>query len=195
MKKNKKITVFCASSDKLEEKYFAATQWIGEILVEHDFTVIYGGGAKGLMGKLADTVIENKGTIIGIMPKFMQKVEWQHNGISELILTKDMHERKRKFLEDTDALVTLPGGCGTLEELLEAITLKRLGVFINPIIILNVDGYYDPLIAMLESCINEKFMRSEHREIWTVIQHPEELIDAINNAPVWKHSAIDFAAV
>jgi uncharacterized protein (TIGR00730 family) len=195
MRKIKKVTVYCASSDKLDAKYFDAAQQIGEILVAHDVAVIYGGGAKGLMGKLADTVIENNGTIIGVMPEFMQKVEWQHNGISELILTHDMHERKKKFLEDADALITLPGGCGTLEELLEAITLKRLGVFINPIIILNLDGYYDPLIAMLESCITEKFMRLEHRDIWTVIQKPEELIDAIKNAPKWNHSAIDFAAV
>ncbi|MFT5167789.1 MAG: hypothetical protein ACI8P3_003027 [Saprospiraceae bacterium] len=195
MKKIKKVTVYCASSDKLATKYFAAAQRIGEILVNHDITVIYGGGAKGLMGKLADTVIKNKGTIIGVMPEFMQKVEWQHNGISELILTKDMHERKKKFMEDTDALIALPGGCGTLEELLEAITLKKLGVFINPIIILNQDGYYDPLIAMLETCIFEKFMSVEHRGIWTVIREPEELIDAINNAPEWRHSDIDFAAV
>lgn len=195
MKKIKKVTVYCASSAKLEAKYFEVARQVAEIFVQHDITVIYGGGAVGLMGKLADTVIENKGTIVGVMPKFMQQVEWQHTGISELILTEDMHERKKKFMEDTDALVTLPGGCGTLEELLEAITLKRLGVFVKPIIIFNLDGFYDPLIEMLERCISEKFMREAHRGIWTIVNHPEELIDAIHNAPEWSHSAIDFAAV
>jgi len=195
MKKISKVTVYCASSAKLAPKYFESTQKIGEILAQHDITAIYGGGAVGLMGKLADTMIANNGKIIGIMPAFMKQVEWQHKGISELIVTQDMHERKKRFMEDTNALVTLPGGCGTLEELLEAITLKRLGVFIKPIIILNQDGFYDPLIEMLEKCISEKFMRTEHREIWTIINKPEELIEAIHNAPEWDHSAIDFAAV
>lgn len=195
MKKINKVTVYCASSAKLEAKYFEATQQIGTILAQHNITVIYGGGAVGLMGKLADTIIEQEGTIIGVMPRFMHQVEWQHEGITELILTKDMHERKKRFMEDTDALLALPGGCGTLEELLEAITLKRLGVFVKPIILFNQDGFYDPLIEMLNRCISEKFMRTVHRDIWTVIEHPEELIDAIHNAPDWDHSAIDFAAV
>ncbi len=195
MKEIKQVTVYCASSAKLADKYFDAAKRIGEVLVQHNVTVMYGGGAVGLMGKLADTVIENKGTIIGVMPSFMHQVEWQHKGINELILTEDMAARKKRFLQGTDALITLPGGCGTLEELMEAVTLKRLGVFIKPIIILNLDGFYDPLIEMLERCISEKFMREEHREIWTVIQQPEELIEAIKNAPEWDHSAINFAAV
>jgi len=195
MKKISKVTVYCASSAKLAPKYFDAAQKVGEILAQHDITAIYGGGAVGLMGQLADTMIANNGKIIGVMPAFMHQVEWQHKGISELIVTQDMHERKKRFMEDTDALLTLPGGCGTLEELLEAITLKRLGVFIKPIIILNLDGFYDPLIEMLERCISEKFMRTVHRDIWTIINKPEELLEAIRNAPEWDHSAIDFAAV
>lgn len=195
MKNIQQVTVYCASSHKVASKYFEATQKIAEILVSNDIRVMYGGGGVGLMGRLADTVISNKGTIIGVMPKFMHQVEWQHTGISQLILTEDMHERKKKFLEDTDAVITLPGGCGTLEELLETITLKRLGVFIKPIIILNLDGYFNPLLEMLDACIDEKFMRAEHRNIWTVIQQPEDLINAIHDAPEWAHSAIDFAAV
>lgn len=195
MQEIKKVTVFCASSAKVASKYFEATRQIGSILAGADIEVIYGGGAVGLMGQLADTIIEAGGIIRGIMPAFMEKVEWQHKGIHELILTKDMHERKKKFLEDTDALITLPGGCGTLEEVLEAITLKRLGVFVKPIIILNLDGYFDPLIEMLHRCIEEKFMRPEHHDIWTVIETPEQLINAIQQSPDWDHSAIDFAAV
>jgi len=195
MKEIKKVTVFCASSAKVAPKYFEATTQIARILVAAGVEVVYGGGAVGLMGQLADTVIEQGGKITGIMPKFMRQVEWQHEGINELILTEDMHERKQKFLVDVDALITLPGGCGTLEELLEAITLKRLGIFIKPIIILNLDGYFNPLIEMLERCVQENFMRNEHRDIWTVIESPEELINAIHQSPDWEHSAIDFAAV
>ena len=191
----KKVTVFCASSDKIEQKYFDAAQRVAEILVANNVTVLYGGGAKGLMGKLADTIIEEQGTIIGVMPAFMREVEWHHEGITELLLVHDMHARKKRFLEDVDALIALPGGCGTLEELMEAITLKRLGVFVKPIIIYNQDAYYDPLIEMLERCIKENFMREEHSKIWTVIEQPEELMEAIKNAPDWDHSAINFAAV
>lgn len=195
MRNIKKVTVYCASSAKIDQKYFIGAQRIAEILVKQEITTVYGGGAVGLMGKLADTVIENGGTIIGVMPKFMHQVEWQHKGISELILVDDMHERKKRFMIDADALVALPGGCGTLEELLEAITLKRLGVYVNPIIIFNQDGFYDPLIEMLNKCIDKKFMRDEHRDIWTVITAPDQLIEAIQQAPEWDHSAIDFAAV
>ena len=123
------------------------------------------------------------------------KVEWQHNGLSELILVDDMHERKKLLLENTDAVIALPGGTGTLEELLEAITLKKLGVFTKPIIIFNQDGFYDPLIKMFELCIKEKFMRTEHLGIWSVISEPDELLDALQNAPHWDKSAISFAAV
>ena len=186
MRKIKKVTVYCASSAKVDQQYFDAATRIAEILVESEITTIYGGGAVGLMGQLADTVIDRGGQIIGVMPKFMQEVEWQHEGITELILTKDMHERKKQFMIDADALIALPGGCGTLEELMEAITLKRLGVYVNPIIILNQNGYYDPLITMLERCIEQQFMRDEH---------PDQLIEAIQQAPEWHHSAINFAAV
>ncbi len=191
----KKATVFCASSDKVDDRYFQVADEVGSILTKAGVEVLFGGGSKGLMGRLADAVIREGGRIVGIMPEFMKQVEWDHNGIHELIITKDMHERKHRFLEDTDALITLPGGCGTLEELLEAITLKRLGVFVNPIIIVNTDGFFDPLIEMLERCVEEKFMRPEHLNIWRVIEKPEQLLDAIKNAPGWDHSAINFAAV
>lgn len=191
----KKVTVYCASSDKLAPEYFDLAEQVGKILAQEKITVLFGGGSKGLMGKLADSVLKENGTIIGIMPEFMKKVEWDHPRVSELIVVKDMHERKKGFMQDVDALITLPGGCGTLEELLEAITLKRLGVFIKPIIIINLNGFYDPLIEMLNRCVKERFMREEHLGIWTVINHPEELLEAIRNAPAWDHAAIDIAAV
>jgi len=190
-----KICVYCASSEKIDSKYFESTKAIAQIIAEAGVHVVFGGGHKGLMGQLATSTLQHGGKITGIMPHFMKAVEWQHKGVEDFIFVEDMHERKKEFLVGTDALLTLPGGCGTLEELLEAITLKRLGKFVKPIIIFNQDGFYDPLIQMLDRCIEEKFMREEHREIWTVITQPEQLLDAIKNAVDWDESAINFAAV
>ena len=128
MQKIKKVCVYCASSDKINEEYFEATQSLARALVRNNTVVVYGGGARGLMGTLADTVLEEKGRIIGIMPHFMKEVEFHHKDVNEFIFTADMHERKKQFMVGVDALITLPGGCGTFEELMEAITLKRLGM-------------------------------------------------------------------
>jgi uncharacterized protein (TIGR00730 family) len=133
------------------------------------------------------------GQIKGIMPKFMNEVEWAHKGIADLELTETMHERKAKFLEGIDGLVALPGGTGTLEELLEAITLKRLGQFAKPIVILNTNGYYEPLRQMLEKAIGENFMHPKHRLMWAFVDEPADVISAIRNAAVWGKEAIEFA--
>jgi uncharacterized protein (TIGR00730 family) len=129
------------------------------------------------------------------MPKFMNEVEWAHKKVVDLEFTETMHERKAKFLVDIDGLVTLPGGSGTLEELLEAITLKRLGLFTKPIVILNTNGYYDPLKLMLEKSVEENFMITRHLEMWTFVDHPEEVIPALHSAPSWDKDAIHFAAI
>ena len=145
----KRVCVYCASSDKVDQRYFTATKTLGKILAEHQITVVYGGGSAGLMGCLADSVLAHQGQVIGIIPHFMTAVEWQHNGLSDLVLVEDMHERKRRFLVDVDAVIAFPGGCGTLEELLEVITLKRLGIFVKPILIFNQNGYL--VISVLKS--------------------------------------------
>lgn len=190
-----RICVYCASSAKIDEIYFEATERLAKILVNSKVQVIYGGGGHGLMGKLADTVLAHGGQIKGIMPQFMNEVEWAHKSVTDFEFTKTMHERKAKFLENIDALIALPGGTGTLEELLEAITLKRLGQFTKPIIILNTNGYYDPLIQMLERCVEEKFLRPIHAEMWTFVNQPEEVMSAINQSMEWDENAISFAAV
>ena len=120
---------------------------------------------------------------------------WNHLGLTELITTATMHERKEKMAMLADAAVALPGGCGTLEELLEVITWKQLGIFTKPIIIVNVDGYYDPLIEMLHRAIDENFMRDLHRDIWKVVATAEEVIPAIKSAPVWNKNIRKFAAI
>jgi len=190
-----RICIYCASSSKIDEVYFDATERLAKILVNSKVQVIYGGGGHGLMGKLADTVLAQGGQIKGIMPQFMNEVEWAHKSVTDIEFTKTMHERKSKFLENIDALIALPGGTGTLEELLEAITLKRLGQFTKPIIILNTNGYYDPLIQMLERCVEEKFLRPIHAEMWTFVHQPEEVMSAINQSMEWDENAISFAAV
>ena len=190
-----RICVYCASSAKIDEIYFEATERLAKILVNSKVQVIYGGGGHGLMGKLADTVLAQGGQIKGIMPQFMNEVEWAHKKVTDFEFTNTMHERKAKFLENIDALIALPGGPGTLEELLEAITLKRLGQFTKPIIILNTNGYYDPLIQMLERCVEEKFLRPIHAEMWTFVNQPEEVMSAINQSMKWDENAISFAAV
>jgi uncharacterized protein (TIGR00730 family) len=190
-----RICIYCASSAKIDEVYFDATERLAKILVNSGVQVIYGGGGHGLMGKLADIVLAHGGQIKGIMPQFMNEVEWAHKKVTDFEFTNTMHERKAKFLENIDALIALPGGTGTLEELLEAITLKRLGQFTKPIIILNTNGYYDPLILMLERCVEEKFLRPIHAEMWTFVHQPEEVMSAINQSMEWDENAISFAAV
>ncbi|MCD4834003.1 MAG: TIGR00730 family Rossman fold protein [Bacteroidales bacterium] len=190
-----KVSVFCASSHKVDQKYFDVTERLAKVLVENNITTVYGGGAIGLMGQLADTVMDNKGKAIGIIPRFMMDVEWGHKNITELIEVKDMHERKKKLVEDIDAIIVLPGGSGTLEETMEVITLKRLGKFTKPIIFINTDGFYDSLFQLFDKMIEERFMREEHRDMWTSISKPEKIISAIKESPVWDESAIKIAAV
>tara|TARA_R110002074_G_scaffold400167_1_gene595009 strand:+ start:167 stop:535 length:369 start_codon:yes stop_codon:yes gene_type:complete len=122
MQKIKKVCVYCASSENIDSKYFEATEKLARVLAKNNITVVYGGGSRGLMGKLADTILSEKGRIVGIMPHFMKEVEFHHKDVNEFIFTADMHERKKQFMVGVDALITLPGGCGTMEELLEAMT-------------------------------------------------------------------------
>jgi uncharacterized protein (TIGR00730 family) len=189
----KRICVYCASSARIDEVYFEATERLAKLLVDENIEVVFGGGAGGLMGRLADTAIENGGKIKGIMPKFMKEIELAHKGVTDFEFTETMHERKAKYLEDIDGLVALPGGSGTLEELMEAITLKRLGLFTKPIVILNTNDYYDPLKDMLNKCVSERFMDKRHLEMWTFVNEPEDVIHALENAPDWHEDAIAFA--
>jgi uncharacterized protein (TIGR00730 family) len=188
----KKICVYCASSSSIKSAFFDATETLAKLFVENDLEIVFGGGARGLMGKLADTVLEHNGKIKGIMPQFMNEVEWAHRGVTDFEFTETMHQRKARFLEGIDGLVALPGGCGTLEELLEAITLKRLGQFTKPIIILNTDNYYQPLKDMLNKCVEEDFMQNDHLDMWQFVDEPEQVIDALLKTSDWHGGAIKF---
>lgn len=189
------ICVYCASSTQVKPSYFQETAQLAKILAEANLSVVYGGGSLGLMGQLADSTIEAGGKITGVIPRFMCEVEWNHTGLSELILVETMHERKEKMALMADAIVALPGGCGTFEELLEVITWKKLGIFTNPIIIVNVEGYFDALIMMLNRAVDEHFMREEHREMWKVVETADEVLAAIQNSVKWNENARSFAAL
>ena len=188
-----KICVYCASSPKVDKIYFDATERLANEFIKENVEVVFGGGGHGLMGQLADTILKHKGKIKGIMPKFMDEVEWGHPGVSDFEYTETMHERKAKFLHGIDGIVALPGGTGTLEELLEAITLKRLGLFTKPIVILNTGGYYNPLKEMLEKAVAHKFMNKIHLQMWQFVSEPEEVINALKTHPEWDSGAINFA--
>ncbi len=191
----KKICVYCGSSTQVNPLYFETARQLGEIFARNGIEAIYGGGSIGLMGTLADSILENNGKITGIIPRFMVEENWEHKNLSELIIVETMHERKEKMAFMSDAAVALPGGCGTMEELLEAITWKQLGIFTKPIIIVDTNNYFGPLIDMLEKAVSENFMRELHKGIWTVVENAEDVLYAINNAPVWNKSIRKFAAI
>lgn len=190
----RRVAIFCASSHGIDDLYFSETRKLSLELVKNNIAINYGGGGKGLMGEIADTVLEHGGKIRGYIPVFMKEMEWAHPDVEDMVLVKDMHERKYRIQEDIDAIITLPGGVGTMDELMEFITLKQLGQFTKPIIILNTNGFYDPLLALLERMMKLKFMRDIHAGLWTVVNHPSEVIEAIQNANPWDSGAIKFAA-
>ncbi|QTN39776.1 TIGR00730 family Rossman fold protein [Cryomorphaceae bacterium] len=189
----KRVCVYCASSAKIDPVYFEETRRLARALVAADIDVVYGGGAVGLMGTLADTVIQEGGRIKGIMPKFMNEVEWAHKDVTDFEFTNTMHERKAKFLEGIDGLITLPGGSGTLEEFFEAITLKRLGQFTKPIVVLNTNGFYDPLKELLEMCVSQKFMHEKHLAMWDIVDRVEDVLPSLENAQAWDDDPLSFA--
>lgn len=189
------VCVYCASSRSAHPEYREAAFRLGESLALRDITLIYGGGARGSMGALADGALSKGGRVIGILPRFMADLEWGHSGLSELQLVEDIRTRKHLMLARAQAAIALPGGCGTLEELLEAITLKRLGLFLGPIVLVNTRGFFRPLLDLLSHTVNEQFMDARHALMWQVVAEPEEVADALEQAPAWTAEARNFAAI
>jgi uncharacterized protein (TIGR00730 family) len=189
------VCVYSASSTKIDPVYFQAAEELGRLLAEHHIRLINGAGSIGLMCSVADAVLKNGGEVTGVIPHFMVEQNWHHTGLTELIEVESMHERKQKMANLSDGIIALPGGCGTLEELLEIITWKQLGLYLNPIIILNVNEFFDPLLEMLEKAIEENFMRQQHGDIWKVARTPEEAVKLLYETPVWDVSIRKFAAI
>lgn len=191
---NRTVCVYCASSRACHPDYHAEAFRLGQLLAEGGCSIIYGGGGAGSMGALADGAISRNGRVVGVIPHFMVELEWGHTGITELLRVEDMRTRKHVMLSQSQAVVALPGGSGTLEELFEAITLKRLGLYLNPIILVNTRGYYDPLIQLLSRAVEERFMSKKHDSMWQVVDRVDQVLPAIASAPEWPANAITFAA-
>lgn len=181
-----KVCIFSGSSPSVNKIYLEETWLLGKLLAEASISVNYGCGAFGLMGALADSMLHHKGKITGIIPSFMVEYGWSNPKITETIITHDMRERKKLMITDVDAIIALPGGIGTLEELMEVITLKQLGQFSKPIILLNTNGFYNHLIIFLEEMIRQDFLRDFHRGLWAVVDKPSEVIPAIESQKDWE---------
>jgi len=137
------------------------------------------------MGAVSDAALEAGGEVTGVIPRFMVEQGWNHTGLTETIVVNDMHERKQTMARLSDAVIALPGGYGTLEELLEIITWKQLGLYLNPIVILNTNGYYDPLLQLFRQAVDERFMRPLHADLWAVADTPEVAVRLAQTLPVW----------
>ena len=188
-----RICVFCASSSLAPAQFGQAAFDLGQLLAKAGVHVVFGGGGKGSMGRLADGVHAASGAITGVMPHFMRELEWSHPKVSTYEWTADMAERKARMLAGTDAVVSLPGGCGTFEELLEVMTLKRLGLYLAPIIVVNQAGFYEPLRQLLQSSIDNRFMDHRHESMYTFVDRVEDVLEAVRAAPQWTRDATGFA--
>lgn len=189
------VCVYCASSTQIDEKYFRAAKELGTLIAQRGLRLITGAGNMGLMCAVQDAALATGGKATGVIPSFMIKEGWHHTGLTELIETASMHERKQMMADLSDGAIALPGGCGTFEELLEIITWKQLGLYLGPVIILNIDGYYDHLLAQLNRALEDKFMRDIHANIWQVATTAEEAVELLFNTPNWDKSVRKFAAI
>lgn len=182
----KSVAVYCASSNQISPVFFSAAEQLGRLFAEQGLRVVYGDGGIGLMGALARGVVQHGGHITGVIPEFMVAEGWNNPISTETRVVKTMHERKALIEQLSDAFVALPGGIGTFEELLECLTWKQLGIHTKPIVILNINGYYDLLLSALDRMVDEHFMRDIHRHtMFTVVNNVEDIIPAIMNAPTW----------
>ncbi len=191
----KRVCVYCASSSMVDEEYKRQAYRLGEMMASAGVEIKFGSGSVGLMGELAKGALSKHGSVVGVIPQFMIDEGWGNDTVSRQIITDSMHERKKIMAEDIDAAIALPGGCGTMEEMLEIITWKQLGLFDKPIIILNVNHFYDDLLRMMDKIVSENFMRKEHLAIWSVVDDASQVIKAIEEAPKWSKNARNFAAI
>ncbi|MGL4520089.1 MAG: TIGR00730 family Rossman fold protein [Phocaeicola sp.] len=195
MNQIKNVCVYSASSTQIDAVYVDAAAELGRLLAQQGINLVNGAGALGLMATISDAVLQAGGTATGVIPRFMKEQGWHHTRLTQLIETETMHERKELMARLSDGVIALPGGCGTLEELLEIITWKQLALYLNPIVILNTNGFYDPLLEMLDRAIEQKFMRVEHGEMWRVATTPQEALELLHTMPKWDESKRKIAAI
>ena len=191
----RRVTVYASSSNGLAEAYYDAAARLGTVLGRAGLDIVYGGGGVGLMGAMADRALAEGAHVHGVIPGFLNTVEHGHQDLPNLEVVADMRERKERMIEGSDAVISLPGGSGTLEELFEVITLKRLGQFLGPILLLNTNGYYERLDAFMANAVAERFMSDRHLQMWSLVDRPEQVLRALHDAAAWSAEAREFAAV
>ncbi len=180
-KKVKSVAVYCGSSNGSSGVYIEEAKKLGKELAKRNITLIYGGSSIGLMGAVADSVLEMGGKAIGVMPRFLDNREISHRSLSELLVVETMHERKAKMVELADGFIALPGGAGTMEEFFEVYTWAQVGLHKKPIGLLNTNRYYDPLIALLNHMNKEQFLQDQYRSMALIAEHPAGLLDQFRN--------------
>lgn len=174
-----RICVFCGSKVGSGDEYRCQTEELGRLLARRGLGVVYGGGSVGLMGVVADAVLDAGGEVVGVIPRMLDTKELTHPGATEMHVVESMHDRKAKMLELADAFLALPGGFGTLEELMEVVSWAQLGLHAKPIGILNTAGYFDGLIAFVEHAIGQGFIKPKYRDLIVVADRPDELLDRL----------------
>jgi uncharacterized protein (TIGR00730 family) len=177
----KRITVFCGSSKGNEDKYILQATRLGQILAKQNIELVYGGASVGLMGAVANGVLSEGGKVIGVLPRFLKAKEIAHEGLTELILVENMHERKTKMNELCDGVIALPGGFGTLEEFFEMLTWAQLGLHKKPMAILNIDGYYDSLIILVQTMVDKGFLKEANQQMLLMSNIIEDLLGKMRN--------------
>ena len=184
----KRVCVFCGSRDGTRSQYAAAAGGMGEALARRGIGLVYGGGGIGLMGVLADAALSAGGDVIGVIPESLMAREVAHRGLGDLRVVASMHERKALMAELSDAFVALPGGFGTLEEFCEALTWAQLGIHRKPCGLLNVEGFFDPLLSFFDHAVRERFVSPDHRSLVVVEEDPGRLLDALSR---WEPPALE----
>ena len=177
----KSICVYCGSANQASRKYFLAAHRMGDTIARRGLMLVYGGGRTGLMGALADSVLASGGQAIGVITESMNTPELAHIHLTRLEVTATIHQRKARMYALADGYLALPGGYGTLDELFETLTFAQIGEHHKPVGLLNVDGYYDPLLEMLDRAVHEKFLFPEHRLSLLCATEPDNLLDAMGS--------------
>ena len=189
------IAVYCASSSQVRDSFFREAYRLGEILASEEVELVYGDGGIGLMGELAKGVLSKGGKVTGVIPQFMVDEGWNNPDSTRTYVVETMHERKAMIERLSDGMVAMPGGIGTFEELLECLTWKQLGLHVKPVVILNVDGYYDGLLRCIDTMVAERMIRDVHRNMYKVVNHAEEVLPALRSMPDWDTTIRREAAI
>jgi uncharacterized protein (TIGR00730 family) len=189
----KRVCVYCSSSTSRDDSAEKEIRSFGREIARRGITLIYGGSARGLMGAVADEVLGAGGKVVGVIPRALEGRESAHRGLTELQVMDTMHEREQRMFDLSDAFVAFPGGFGTMEEIIEMVTWKQLGIHGKPIVIANIGGYFDPLLAQFEAAIRSKYARAEDRILFAVAESTQAILTLLDGAPVMSRKAGDWA--